>query len=100
MAMERLTGAESVIYARIPQPSRQSEVFDSSGEFIRQYCPELASINAVGIHDPHYHAREVVAANHYPQPIVDYTINRKKTIYHFKTLNKTLKATDFIATSA
>lgn len=88
------TGAESVLYARIPQPSRQSEVFDSSGEFIRQYCPELASINAVGIHDPHYHARNLVINNHYPQPIVDYNVMRKKTIYHFKTLNKILKSSD------
>lgn len=94
------TGAESVIYARIPQPSRQSEVYDNTGEFIRQYCPELTSINAVGIHDPHYHARDVVAAQNYPQPIVDYNIMRKKTIYHFKTLNKTLKSSDFIPENA
>ncbi len=91
------TGAESVIYARIPQPSRQSEVFDATGEFIRQYCPELASINAIGIHDPHYHARDVVAEQNYPQPIVDYNLMRKKTIYHFKTLNKSLKSSDFVA---
>ncbi|MFA6037449.1 MAG: FAD-binding domain-containing protein [Legionellales bacterium] len=94
------TGAESVIYARIPQPSRQSEVFDSTGEFIRQYCPELASINAIGIHDPHYHARDVVTAQNYPQPIVDYNAMRKKTIYNFKTLNKTLKSSDFIPENA
>jgi deoxyribodipyrimidine photo-lyase len=86
------TGAESVLYARIPQPSRQSEVFDSTGAFIRTYCPELASINAIGIHDPHYHARDVVAEQNYPQPIVDYNVMRKKTLYHFKTLNKTLRS--------
>ncbi|MGA2655556.1 MAG: deoxyribodipyrimidine photo-lyase [Gammaproteobacteria bacterium] len=91
------TGAESVIYSRIPQPSRQSEVFDATGEFIRQYCPELASINAIGIHDPHYHARDVVTAQGYPDPIVDYNTMRKKTIYHFKSLNKSLKSSDFVA---
>lgn len=90
------TGAESVIYARIPQPSRQSEVYDNSGEFIRTYCPELASINAIGIHDPHFHARDVVAANGYPEPVVDYNTMRKKTIYHFKSLNKKLKSSDFV----
>ncbi len=94
------TGAESVVYSRIPQPSRQSEVFDSTGEFIRTFCPELAKINAVGIHDPHFHAREVVAEQGYPQPIVDYNLMRKKTIYHFKTLNKTLKSSDYNLTSA
>lgn len=82
------TGAESVIYARIPQPARQSEMFDSQGELIRRYCPELNHLDAIEIHDPHYHHPERATEQGYPKPIVDYTEMRKKTLYHFKALNK------------
>jgi deoxyribodipyrimidine photo-lyase len=87
------TGAESVIYSRIPQPARQSEIFDSKGELIRRYCPELASIDAVAIHDPHEQCKEIALKNGYAQPIVDYSTMRKKTLYHFKALNKSAKST-------
>ncbi len=85
------TGAESVIYSRIPQPARQSEVFDNQGEFIRTYCPELAEVHATQIHDPHMHIPSLAKENGYPQPIVDYASMRKKTLYHFKALNKSYK---------
>ncbi|HLF66493.1 MAG TPA: deoxyribodipyrimidine photo-lyase [Gammaproteobacteria bacterium] len=91
------TGAESVIYSRIPQPARQSEVFDSQGDLIRKYCPELADIHATHIHDPHMHIPAVMKETGYPQPIVDYALMRKKTLYHFKALNKTYKNTVNIA---
>ena len=60
------TGAESVLYARIPQPARQSEVFDSNGDFIRKYCPELAKMNAVNIHDPYNQAGAMAATVNIP----------------------------------
>lgn len=85
------TGAESVIYSRIPQPSRQSEMFDSEGELIRRYCPELAEIDSLAIHDPHFHCKEIATKNGYAQPVVDYNAMRKKTLYHFKSLNKSAK---------
>jgi deoxyribodipyrimidine photo-lyase len=88
------TGAESVIYARIPQPARQSELFDSAGELIRQYCPELSHIDAIQIHDPHTHCPEVANTHGYPKPVVDYNTMRKKTLYHFKALNKSVQSVE------
>ena len=54
---------------RILNPIRQSERFDPSGAYIRRYVPELAGLDAPGIHWPDEDVRQRCG---YPAPIVDH----------------------------
>lgn len=67
------TGTDAVPYFRIFNPVTQSERFDPNGDFIRQFCPELAHLDNKTIHIPQ-------------EPIVDYKVMRAKVIAAFKLL--------------
>jgi deoxyribodipyrimidine photo-lyase len=69
------SGCDAQPYFRIFNPYSQSERFDSQGEFIRQWVPELAHLNAKQIHQP-----GPLMAPNYPRPIVSYEINRKRCL--------------------
>jgi len=71
------TGTDSAPYFRIFNPASQSERFDSDGAFIRQYCPELESLDSKRIHMPQGHGD-------YPKPIVDLKSSRAQAIEVFK----------------
>lgn len=77
------TGTDAVPYFRIFNPTTQSERFDPNGDFIRRYCPELASLNARDIHNPSPTQRQKLG---YPKPVVDYKMMRQKVIGAFKLL--------------
>ena len=62
---------------RIFNPTRQSERFDPSGEYIRRWIPELADVGDDEIHDPGPLTRSTAG---YPPPIVDH----KEAIRDFK----------------
>ena len=76
------TGCDGQPYFRIFNPVSQSERFDPNGEFIRQWIPELASLDNKSIHQPWK------APNHqalsYPQPIVDHKAEREVTLSLYK----------------
>lgn len=80
------TGTDAVPYFRIFNPTTQSERFDSTGEFIRQYCPELKSLSNKQIHDPYQRGVKPGEIN-YPEPIVDYKQMRAYVIEQFKKLS-------------
>lgn len=69
------TGCDAQPYFRIFNPYSQSEKFDSKGEFIRQWVPELAHLPAKSIHKP-----TPLEAPDYPQPIVSYELNRQRCL--------------------
>ena len=75
------TGVDAAPYFRVFNPYRQSERFDPNGDFIRQYCPELAGLSAKQIHMPPKMA-------HYPDAIVDVKQSRAYAIEQFKQLNE------------
>lgn len=79
------TGTDAVPYFRIFNPITQSERFDSSGDFIRRYCPELAHLNNKQIHNPYDRGVSPNSLN-YPKPIVNYEQMRKKVIAEFKNM--------------
>ena len=54
---------------RIFNPTLQSERFDTDGDYIRRWLPELADVETGEIHDPSPLTR---AATGYPLPIVDH----------------------------
>ena len=75
------TGTDAAPYFRIFNPTTQSAKFDATGDFIRPYVPELASLSADDIHDPPPMARMRL---NYPMPIVDHAAARLKTLKAFK----------------
>ena len=75
------TGADAAPYFRVFNPVSQSEKFDSEGQFIRQWVPELARVPASSIHDPTPAQR---AACGYPDMMVDLKATRQRAIAAFK----------------
>jgi deoxyribodipyrimidine photo-lyase len=80
------TGVDAAPYFRIFNPTRQSERFDSEGAFIRQYVPELASLDNKSIHSP---KPDQINALGYVHPIVDHASSVKQTKVWFKSLDAT-----------
>lgn len=80
------TGTDAAPYFRIFNPITQSERFDPSGDFIRKYCPELASLDNKTIHDPYTYSPIIASSLNYPAPIIDYKTCREYAIQAFKQL--------------
>jgi deoxyribodipyrimidine photo-lyase len=76
------TGTDSVPYFRIFNPVTQSERFDSKGEFIKQYLPQLSHLSAKDIHNPKPEQR-----SDYVMPIVDLKFGRERALNAFKSLS-------------
>ncbi|NNH86416.1 cryptochrome/photolyase family protein [Acinetobacter terrae] len=78
------TGTDSVPYFRIFNPISQSQKFDTNGDYIRQWVPELAHLDAKAIHEPY--AKNLNLALNYPQPIADLKQTRIRAIEAFKSI--------------
>ena len=78
------TGNDAAPYFRIFNPFLQSKKCDPNGDFIRQFVPELAHLDAKRIHEPH--AKGVDVRIKYPKPIVDHSKARLNTLAYFKSL--------------
>ena len=78
------TGVDAVPYFRIFNPTRQSQRFDESGDFIRQYLPELSSLDNKSIHMPSSLQAKRLG---YPLPIVDHSTAVAQTKLWFKQLS-------------
>lgn len=77
------TGVDAVPYFRIFNPVTQSQRFDPDGEYIRQWLPELAHLDAKNIHAPKQSNIDIQL--NYPAPIVDLKHSRLRAIEHFKS---------------
>jgi deoxyribodipyrimidine photo-lyase len=80
------TGADAAPYFRIFNPMTQGEKFDKSGDYVREYCPELAGLPDKYIHAPWdapqailSHAK-IVLGHTYPKPIVDLKASRQRAL--------------------
>lgn len=69
------SGCDAQPYFRIFNPYSQSEKFDSKGEFIRLWIPELAHLSSKEIHQP-----DSLLVPDYPAPIVSYELNRQRCL--------------------
>ncbi|WKN21068.1 cryptochrome/photolyase family protein [Azotobacter vinelandii] len=78
------TGTDAVPYFRLFNPLAQSRRFDPEGRFIRQWLPELASLDNRDIHAP---AGALRPAG-YPPPIVDLPSSRERALAAFKALRR------------
>ena len=72
-------GCDAAPYFRIFNPETQSRNFDQEGEFIKQYCPELAKFTRKDIHNP-----PALLRGDYPMPILDYKAKRAECLVFFK----------------
>lgn len=74
------TGCDAQPYFRIFNPWLQQKKFDPDCEYIKKWIPELKNLSAKEIHN---HFKTHVDAD-YPTPIVEHSIEAKKTIAQFK----------------
>jgi deoxyribodipyrimidine photo-lyase len=80
------TGADAAPYFRIFNPVTQGQKFDPDGEYVRRYCPELASLPTKYIHEPWsaptaiLEQAEITLGEDYPQPIVDLKASRQRAL--------------------
>lgn len=85
-------GADAAPYFRIFNPVTQGQKFDTEGEYIRMYIPELSSLPNQYIFCP-WLAPELVLkeaniklGSTYPYPIVDLTQSRQEALTAFESL--------------
>ncbi len=89
------SGCDAQPYFRIFNPITQSEKFDSQGEFIRKYCPELKLLSNKTIHTPwlcsleELKAAKIQLGQTYPWPIVDHAQARQLTLERYAVLKQT-----------
>lgn len=76
-------GCDSVPYIRTFNPLKQSKVFDTSGNFIKKFIPELKNVPNNYIHEPHTWSKQQNFKLDYPSPIVDYSNSRKRYLFTF-----------------
>ncbi|MEM8704951.1 MAG: deoxyribodipyrimidine photo-lyase [Actinomycetota bacterium] len=84
------TGPDAAPYFRIFNPTTQSQKFDKQGDYIRRWVPELAGLDAKTIHEPvaaaplDLAAAGVVLGDTYPEPIVNHSFARDRTLAAYK----------------
>ena len=77
------TGTDAAPYFRIMNPETQSVKFDSQGEYIKKWLPQLKNCPVSEIHMPNHPEQYG-----YVKPIVDLKISRQEAITAFGNLNK------------
>jgi deoxyribodipyrimidine photo-lyase len=89
------TGCDAQPWFRVFNPLTQSRRFDPEGRFIRRYLPQLARLGDDLIHAPwqagpiDLEAAGVVLGRDYPQPIVDHTEARERTLARYSAVRST-----------
>ncbi|KOC92942.1 deoxyribodipyrimidine photo-lyase [Winslowiella iniecta] len=82
------TGTDAAPYFRIFNPTTQGERFDTKGEFIRHWLPELQQVPDEAIHQPQQWAKKNQQKLDYPEPLVDHKEARKRTLEAFEAARK------------
>ena len=67
-------GTDASPYYRVFNPIEQGKRFDTEGDYIRKYVPELAHLSAAEIHEPWLYLDGY--GNGYPERIVDHAAER------------------------
>ena len=72
------SGTDASPYYRVFNPIEQGKRFDTNGDYIRKYVPELAHLSADQIHEPWLQINGYSRA--YPQRIVDHATERIESL--------------------
>ena len=86
------TGCDAQPYFRIFNPFLQGEKFDSEGDYVRHYVPELKNMPAKYVHKPWTAPLSVqkqagcIIGKDYPAPIVDHDKARARALAAFQAL--------------
>jgi deoxyribodipyrimidine photo-lyase len=77
---------DAVPYFRVFNPTLQGKRFDSKGEFIKKYVPELQQVPLPYLHEPSTLPKELQEALQlaYPKPIVEHSQQRAKVLAFYK----------------
>lgn len=85
-------GADAAPYFRVFNPVSQGEKFDPNGDYVRQWCPELAKLDKRSIHAPweakpmELAAAGVTLGEDYPEPMVDHKQAREAALNAFEKI--------------
>ena len=85
-------GADAAPYFRIFNPLTQGLKFDSKGDYVKKYLPELENIPLNKVHTPwelsldDQSKYKCIIGKDYPNPIVDLSISRKKALKAFASI--------------
>ncbi len=83
-------GTDAAPYFRIFNPILQSKKFDTQGDFIRQWIPELSRVPHQYIHEPWTMPQDIqqksgcIIGKDYPAPIVDRAIVKDRVMQAFQ----------------
>ena len=84
------SGADASPFFRIFNPIGQGEKFDTNGEYVRRWVPEIAKLDDKVIHSPwtasthELNRAGVVLGKTYPKPIVEHDFARKRALEALK----------------
>ncbi|NUM54425.1 MAG: deoxyribodipyrimidine photo-lyase [Candidatus Hydrogenedentes bacterium] len=85
-------GADAAPYFRIFNPTSQGMKFDPNGDYVRQWTPELAKLDAKWIHNPNgapsdvLRKADVSLGTTYPKPIIDHGEARARALEAFAAI--------------
>lgn len=83
------SGADASPYFRIFNPVLQGEKFDTKGEYVKHWVPELKRLDAKFVHAPWradaqtLQAAGIVLGKTYPKPLVDHDAARRRALAGF-----------------
>jgi deoxyribodipyrimidine photo-lyase len=83
------SGADAAPYFRIFNPVLQGEKFDTHGEYVKRWVPELAAVSKKWVHQPWNAPLEALPIKlgvDYPFPIVDHAQARRMALMNYKNL--------------
>jgi len=85
-------GAEAAPYFRIFNPTTQGTRFDPSGDYVREWVPELARVPDEWIHQPWQAPADALQAAgvrlgvDYPRPLIDHGVARERALEALATI--------------
>ena len=86
-------GADAAPYFRIFNPITQGQKFDSDGNYVRKYVPELSKLPNKYLHAPWEASEsilkeaEIELGKSYPEPIVELRASRERALAAFKSIS-------------
>jgi deoxyribodipyrimidine photo-lyase len=80
------TGTDASPYYRVFNPIEQGKRFDTEGDYIRKYVPELKHLSAAEIHEPWLFLDGY--SHGYPERIVDHAVERIESLERLKEIKE------------